>query len=51
MKLILRLPVSSDVRAATPSMAGELVVPVKAELVEMLIKKREAFPFNVYTFG
>lgn len=30
----------ADVRAATPSMAGELVVPVKAELMEMLSKQR-----------
>jgi len=30
----------ADVRAATPSMAGELVVPVKTELVEMLLKQK-----------
>ncbi|HOB81510.1 MAG TPA: exodeoxyribonuclease VII large subunit [Peptococcaceae bacterium] len=31
----------ADVRAATPSMAGELVVPVKAELIQMLHKQKE----------
>ncbi len=31
----------ADVRAATPSMAGELVVPVKADLLQMLRKQRE----------
>ncbi|MDD2211420.1 MAG: exodeoxyribonuclease VII large subunit, partial [Clostridia bacterium] len=31
----------ADVRAATPSMAGELVVPVKAELEQILSKQKE----------
>ncbi|MDD2432087.1 MAG: exodeoxyribonuclease VII large subunit [Clostridia bacterium] len=39
----------ADVRAATPSMAGELVVPVKAELVEMLNKEKERLFHLMYT--
>jgi len=31
----------ADVRAATPSMAGELAVPVKAEILRMLAKQQE----------
>lgn len=36
----------ADVRAATPSMAGELVVPVKAEIIQMLAKQKERL-FNL----
>jgi exodeoxyribonuclease VII large subunit len=36
----------ADVRAATPSMAGELAVPVKAEIVLMLAKQKERL-FNL----
>jgi exodeoxyribonuclease VII large subunit len=31
----------ADVRAATPSMAGELAVPVKADILRMLAKQKE----------
>ena len=33
----------ADVRAATPSMAGELVVPVKTELEQMLVKQKSRY--------
>lgn len=35
----------ADVRAATPSMAGELAVPVKAELIEGLNKYKRRFEY------
>ena len=42
----------ADLRAATPSMAGELVVPVKVELEQMLTKQKgRLFSFAEDSFG